>query len=206
MTKLLIYLTAIFLISCNDTEKEPGKSAYEIRWEKQEQLDSLNQNATVKLSKQVDAITNEDSSLNFTWQIQEIVKRNNKLISVVGYIKDIILNDSNYVLKIYGTFGRQKYFGEILITPEQFHELNKHLVPKSSHNQGCFIFQPTTIKSSSILTIDSEVTTDDNAQSVEEANTNASSELTYDFNEVLLFFKGKMTNIYLYKRLADDDD
>lgn len=167
--KLLIYLTLLFFTSCNDAKKEPETSEYDIRSHKQERLDSLNENQAQNLSNQLDAIRNNDSAIKFTYQIQELEKRNNKPISVIGYIKDITLNDSNYILKIKGSFGRRKYFGEILITPEQFHEINKQLYHKSSHNKGCFIFTPTAIESSSLLTISSDVATDDDAETVDEA-------------------------------------
>ena len=173
--KPLVYLAVIFFTSCNETQNETEKNEYEIRSYKQERLDSLNESQAINLSKQLNAITNKDSTLKFTYQIQELVKRNNTPISVIGYIKHIILKDSSYILKIHGTFGIEEYFGEILISSGQFHELNKQLYPKSSYNQGCFIFRPTTIKSSSMLKINSEVSTDSDAETADEANTNASS-------------------------------
>lgn len=192
--------------SCNDTKNEPEKSEFEIRWEKQEQLDTLNQNEAITLSKKFDAITNNDSTIKFTYQIQEIVKKYNKLISFIGYINDISQQDSNYVLKIYGKLAGQECLSEILISPQQFYELNKQLGIKSSRNKGCFIFKPTSIKSSSLLTIDSDVLTDENAETAEEANTNASSELTYNFHNVLLFLRGNLVDFYVYKKLPRDDE
>lgn len=204
--KLLFYLTAIFFISCNNAEKEPPKNEYEIRSEKQDKLDTLNQNEATDLSKRFSAITGEDSAIKFTYQIQEIVKQNFKPISIIGYIEDIAQLDSNYIVKIYGTFATHKCFGNVLISSEQFHQLNSQLSPKSLHNKGCFIFKPTSIKSSSMLTIDSEVSTDDDAETVEEANANASSELTYDFHKILFFIKGNMINFYVYKSLENEDE
>lgn len=204
--KLIIYLTVIFLISCNDKKKEPEKSQYEIRTDKQEQLDTLNQNEGFALSKKFDAIINEDTTIKFTYQIQEKVNRDNKSLSITGYIKDITLRDSNYILKIYGVFANYECFGEILVSPQKFYELNKKLAHKSSSIEGCFIFKPTNIKSSSMLTIDSQLSTDDNAETVEDANANASSELTYNFHRVLLFLKGNLIDFYIYKKLPEDND
>ena len=204
--KLLIYLTVIFFASCNDTKKESEKSKYEIRWDKQEQLDTLNQNEAFILSKKFHAITGKDSTIKFTYQIQELAKRYNKPISFTGNINDIMLQDSNYVLKIYGRFGKKECFANIFVSPQQFYELNKQLDLKSSRNKACFIFNPTSIKTSSMLTIDSELSTDDNAETVEDANANASSELTYDFHEALLFLKGNLIDFYVYKKLPEDND
>lgn len=204
--KPLIYLTVILLGSCHSTEKGPEKSKLEIGLDKQEQLDSLNQKQSSTISKKFNAVENNDSTIKFTYQIQELAEKYNKPISFIGYIIDITQLDSSYVLKIHGRFTRRECFAEISVSPQQFYELNKQFDPKSSIKKGCFIFKPTSIKSSSMLTIDSDVSTDDDAQTVEEANANASSELTYDFHSVLLFFKGNLVDFYIYKELPDDDD
>lgn len=202
---MLIFLTSIFFISCDNTKTESKKSEYEIRLEKDDQLDSINQNETSILSKKFNALSNEDTTIKFTYQIQEEANKYNRPISVIGDIKDVALQDSNYALKIYGEFANQKFFAEILVSEMQFQELKKQLNFKSD-NEGCFIFNPTTVKSSSMLTIDSEVSTDDDAETVDEANANASSDLTYDFGDVLLFFKGNLISFYLYKQLKNDED
>jgi len=204
--KPLIYLTVILLASCNSAEKGPEKSKLEISWDKQEQLDTLNQKQSFTISKKFNAIENNDSTIKFTYQIQELVEKYNKPISFIGRIIDITQQDSSYVLKIYGRFTKRECFAEISVSPQQFYDLNKQFDPKSSSNKGCFIFKSTSIKSSSMLTIDSDVSTDDDAQTVEEANENASSELTYDFHGILLFFKGNLVDFYIYKKLPEDDD
>ena len=207
MTKIFqVILLILTIASCGESKKEPEKSKYEIRWEKQEKLDTLNQNEAVNLSNKFNALTNTDSTIKFTYQIQEIVK-NDKLISFSGHIKDIVRRDSNYVLKVYGTFGNQESFIEILASPQQFYELSKQLNsdPQSYFDEGCFIVKPTSIKSSSLLKIDSEVQTDYDAETVEQANDNASSELTYDYS-VLLLIKGHLLDFYIYKKLLKDDE
>lgn len=208
MIKLLLYLVVIFLISCNGSRKELIKNEYEVRWEKQKALDSLNRNEALNLSIKHNAITNEGNEIKFTYQIQKLCKENTCPISVIGYIADVSLSDSNYILQIHGTFGSHKYFGKISISPEQFQDVDRVLSTKSKLHQtkGCFIFIPATVKSSTMLTIDSEVLIDDYAKTADEANANASSELTYDFQNVLLLFKGNMVDLYLYKTLENDDD
>jgi len=204
--KPLIYLTLIFLASCNSKEKVPEKSKLDVRLDKQEQLDTLNQKEAFSISKKFNAIENKDSTIKFTYQIQETVEKYNKPISFTGHIIDITKRDSNYVLKVYGRFTKHESFAEISVSPQQFYELNKLLDIKSRSNKGCFIFKSTSIKSSSMLTIDSDVSTDEDAQTVEEANANASSDLTYDFHSVLLFFKGDLVDFYIYKKLPEEDD
>ena len=204
--KNLFIVTSFIFVSCGQEKKEPVKEKGEIRYDKQKQLDTLNENEATNLSKQLDAITGIDSTIKFTYQIQKIVKKSNNPISFTGIINDITQKDSNYVLKVYGIFAKHSCFGEILVSPEQFQGLNNQLDLKSSNNRGCFIFKLISIKSSSRLIVGSEVLTDEDAETVVDANANASSELTYDFNDVLLFFKGNLVDFYLYKKLPKDDD
>lgn len=196
--KDLLIVISVILLSCGDEKKEPPKEKSEIRYDKQKQLDTLNNNEVINLSKQLDAITGKDSTIKFTYQIQELSRKNNKAISLTGFINDITQQDSNFIIKVYGTFAKRKCFGEILVSPQQFTELNNQLDPISSRNKGCFIFKATSIKSNSLLTIDTEV----DGETIDEA----SSSLTYDFHDVLLFFKGNLVDFYLYKKLPKDDD
>lgn len=202
MPKIFTLTILIFImVSCGEAKTEPEKGENEIYWEKQKKLDTLNQDATINLSKKFNGLANDDSTIDYTYQIQDIVKKENRLISFTAYIKDITQKDSNYVLKIYGVFVKRRCFAEIVISNQQFNVLVNQLDKNSFPEKGCFIFKPSSIKSSSLLKIDSEVTTDDYAETVEEANENASSELTYDFHSVFLLFKGTLVDFYMFKKM-----
>jgi hypothetical protein len=205
MTKALFVASlTLFLFSCDESKNEPPKTDSVIRWEKRQKLDTLNQNEGINLSKKFDAITNKDSTIKFTYQLQEAVK-NGKLISFTADINDIIQLDSNYLLKVYGRFAEQRCLGTLLVSTQQFHELSKQLDLTSLDNEGCFVFKPTSIKSSSLLTIDSEILKDEDAETVEAANANVSSELTYNFHNTLLFLKGSLIDFYLYKKFPEEE-
>ena len=200
----LISLLVLLLISCNDKVKEPEKTEYEIRAEKQLIIDSINTNEGYKITKKFDALGNHDSTIKFTYQIQEKVQIEKKLLSFVGYIKDIVAKDSIYILKIYGVFGDNECFAEVNVSPSRFQELNKQLSSEPLYSEGCFVFKPTSIQSSSTLKVEADVTTDNTAETVEDANANASPELTFNFHRVLLFLKGDLVDFYIFNTLKSD--
>lgn len=193
-----MFINVAFL-SCGQEKKEPPKEKWEVRYDKQKQLDTLNKNEASNLALRLNAISGKDSTLKFTYQLQEIVQKNNQSVSFIGNITDITKVDSNYILKIYGTFAKQDCFGEISVSSDVFQKLYSQLDLKSSIRKGCFIFKPTSIKSSSLLTIDSEVS---GGETIDDVTT----ELTYDFNDVILFFKGNLIDYYMYKRVPKDED
>lgn len=197
--KILLIFISVALLSCGQEKKEPPKEKWEVRYDKQKQLDTLNKTEANNLTLKLNAISGKDSSLKFTYQLQEIVQKGNQQISFIGNITDITKVDSNYVLKIYGTFAKQDCFGEISVSPDIFKKLYTQFDLKSSIRKGCFIFKPKSIKSSSLLTIDSEVS---GGETIDDATT----DLTYDFNDVILFLKGNLIDYYMYKRLPKDED
>jgi hypothetical protein len=199
---LIPFLIFFAFVSCDNSKKEPEKSKYEIRSEKQDKLDTLNLIEAQRLSQTNNSIIGWDTTENFTYSLQESFKSEAKPISFIGEIKDIIKKDSTYILKVMNTSSQssKNFIAEISVTANMFQSMKSKLDPNET-NEGCFIFKPTSIRSSSLLKIDSEVSTDEDAQTVDDANANASSELTYDSSNIIVFFKGDMINFYLYKRL-----
>ena len=198
----MLIIIALFIISCGQEKKEPTTEKGEVSYDEQKQLDSLNLIETGKISKSSNAIMGWDTAEHFTYSIQELFETGARPISFIGVIKDIIKKDSTYILNVVGSNSQSNktFIAEISVNTTMFQELKSKL-HRAEDNEGCFIFIPTRIKSSSKLAISSYVSHDFDAETVEEANDNASSELTYDFGDVLLFFKGKMINFYLYKHL-----
>ncbi len=205
-SKLFYLFCCITFLSCGQEKKEPPpKEKWQEYYEIEEKLDSLNEKEAYNLTLKFNAISNNDSSLKFTYQLQEIVKENIKLISFIGNINDIIQKDNNFVLKIYGEFAQKRCFVEILVSPEIFQKIHSKLDPKES-DKGCFIFKPTNIKVRSLLTIDADLSTHEYAETVEDANASAGAELSYDFEDDLLFFKGTLIDFYLYKKMPQNED
>jgi len=205
--KNILLFTSIAFISCGQEKKEePPKDKSEIRYEKRKQLDTLNQNEAISLTNKYAAITGNDSTLKFTYQLQEIIKENNKVISLIGNINDVVQKESNFVLRISGRLGKRTCFGEVIVSPEIFQKLKDQLNSKLPLNKCCFIIKPTSIRSGSLLNIDADVHTNDDAETVEDANASAEAELTYDYDHLLLFIKGSLVDIYMYKKLPKDED
>jgi hypothetical protein len=207
--KILYLFFLITFFSCSQKNKEPipeVKSEGQIKEEKIEQLDSINKKEAYDLTLKFNAISNEDSSFKFTYQLQEKVKENIKLISFIGNINDIIKKDSNFILKIYSEFAQKGCIVEILVSPGILKKIQSQLDPKLSYAQGCFILKPTSIKSSSMFTIDTDLHLYEDAETVDEANRHAEAELIYDYDNILLFFKGSLVDFYIYKKLPIDDD
>lgn len=197
--KLLLAIITLTIASCGQEKKETPKEKSEIRYDKQKELDTLNKNEAVNLTAKLNAIQSKDNDLKFTYQIQEIVKDSSRLISVVGNITDIVQKDGKYIFKIYGSFSKKDCLYEISASPEIFQKVFSQLDLKYSLHKVCFIFKPTSIKSSSLLTIDSEIS---GGETIDDAE----SSLTYDFNDAILFFKGNLIDYYVYKKLPKDED
>lgn len=197
--QIMAFLVAVVLLSCGQEKKEPPKKEeWEVRYDKQKQLDTLNRDEAANLTTRHNAIPSKDNSLKFTYQIQEIVKDSGKTISIIGNITDVIQKEGNYILKIYGVFSKKESICEISVSTETFQKIYNQFDPKYSTQKGCFVFKPTSIESSSQLSIGSEVS---GGETIDDAE----SSLTYDFNDVILFFKGNLVDYYVYKRLPKDD-
>jgi hypothetical protein len=180
--KNLLIGFSLMVASCGQEKKEPTMEKSEVRYDRQKQLDTLNKNEAANLAAKSNAIQSKDNDLKFTYQIQEVVKDSSRTISIIGNITDIVQKDGFYIFKIEGTFSKRDCLYKISATPEMFHKIFNQLDLKYSLYKGCFIFKPTSIKSSSVLTIDSEV-------SGGEPIDDAESSLTYDFNDAYYFSK-----------------
>ncbi len=197
--KNLLIAISLIAVSCGQEKKEPPKEKSEVRYDKQKQLDTLNKNEAANLIGKLNAIQSKDNDLKFTFKIQEIIKNSNRPISVIGNITDIMEKNGIYIFKIFGTFSKKDCLFEISVSSEMFHKIFSQLDLKYSLHKGCFIFKPTSIKSSSLLTIESEVS---GGETIDDAE----SSLTYDFNDEILFFKGNLIDYYVYKKLPKDED
>lgn len=128
------------------------------------------------------------------------------LLQNMTTLLNLPISYSNFVLRISGHFAKRRCFGEVIVSPEIFQKIKDQLNSKLPLDKCCFIIKPTSIRSGSLLTIDADVHTNDDAETVEDANASAEAELTYDYEGLLLFFKGSLVDIYMYKKLPEDED
>lgn len=193
MKKIFLVLLSTYFISCNETQKEPLKEPLK---GKSEIEDSINISESALLTVKRNAISDWDTTVKYTYQLQEMFNTGSRLVSFIGPIKDIIKKDSNYIMKVYGDYPNtdNHYFAEIIATPTKFNELYKTLIAKSHYKTGCFIIKNVKVKSTSTLTIDSEI-------SDTEEGEDPSSYLSYGFDGTLFIFKGDLVDFYLYKEL-----
>jgi hypothetical protein len=194
---ILLFLTLFVHVGCKPNTHTSQKEKWEIRQERQTNIDSLNQQESEKLSQTFDAVSGSDTTIKFTSQIQEAVSRH-RMISIIGRVNDITKTDTGYILKVQGTFGDHDFFADLVVAAKQYGNLVSKPNFKAYTSKACFIVAPRSISSSSMLTIGSEVTNG--------STEDASSQLTYDYNDVLIFIKGTTVNYYLYKELEDDAD
>lgn len=196
----LLILICLFIISCGQEKKEPPKDQWEVRYDKQKQLDTLNLIEAEKLSKSSNALPGWDTTKHFTYSIQELFETSSRPISFIGVIKDIIKKDSIYLLKVASSNSQSNktFIAEISVNTDVFQELKLKLDPAET-NEGCFIFQVTKISSNQPI-LKSEV--ESNGDNVEDA----SSYLTLDFDETLIKFQGRLATYFLYDRLKEDDE
>lgn len=187
------------MVSCGQEKdgKEPPKEKWEISYEMQKQLDTVNLFETEKLSKNSNAITGWDTTENFTFYLQETFENTHRPISFIGEIKDIVKKDSIYLLKVSSSNSHKDFIAEISINATMFQELKSKLDP-TEENEGCFIFQVTKI-SSHLPVLKSEI--EASGDNVEDA----SSYLTLDFDEMVIKFQGKLVAYFLYNRLKEVD-
>lgn len=89
-SKNLLILISLFIISCGQEKKETPKDKWEVRYDKQKQLDTLNLSEAEKISKSSNALMGWDTAEHFTYSIQELFETSSTPISFIGIIKDII--------------------------------------------------------------------------------------------------------------------
>jgi hypothetical protein len=197
--KPIISLTMLFFVSCSDVKKEPEKDEYEIKYEKQNQLDTLNEKETAKLSTHYNAVTGWDTTEQFTYSLQETFQRSHQPISFVGTINDIVKKDSSYILQVYSNSYKayKNYNAEIFVSPSMFNKFQQILKEKKA-NEGCFIFEVKNISLSNPV-LNSEV--DPEGDNIEDA----SSHITLDFDEALITFRGTLVDYFLYDQLKNGE-
>lgn len=198
--KLLLVITTLIIASCGQEKKEPPKDKWEVRYDKQKQLDTLNLTDAEKLAKSSNAIIGWDTTEQFTYSLQESLESDSRPISFIGEIKDVIKRDSLFILKVVNTNSQssKKFISEISVSANIFQAIKSKLDAKEN-NEGCFIFQVTKV-SSHLPILKSEI--ESNGGNVEDA----SSYLTLDFDESLVKIQGKLITYFLYDRLKEEHE
>ena len=188
-----LLITTFALWSCDNEKKKYSTDKWEVRRMKQKLLDSLNSNDAYTLAKQHNAIIGWDSTDNFTYVLQDVVEYDSRPISFIGHIKDIIRKDSLYVLKVVNTnyLARKNFIAEITVVASQFENI-MHKISADEYNEGCFIFKAQKFSSYTPI-LASEIEPD--GQNVDDA----SSYLTFDFNESLIKLEGTLINFFIFR-------
>jgi hypothetical protein len=198
---ILTLLLPTILISCQESQKEMPKSDYDVRREKEKKLDTLNLKQAFNLTVKNNAILGWDSVANFTYRLQEMFENTNRPIAFLGEIEDIVKKDSLYLLKIVSSnFFKlfKTYNAEVLVSRANFETLEKTINIKKS-TKGCFIFYVSGITSSSPI-LDSKV------ESSSETLEDATSYITYDFEETLIKIYGNLKDYIIDDQLPDEGE
>lgn len=201
---LIPFSIILFLaISCSYKKKENENTLAENIKIKRAILDSLNKAEVTKLNSNFNAVTGKDTTIDFTFQLQEKCLTEKRPISIYGNVIDIVKRDSMYLLKIRGDFLNKTFFAELVMSPLQLQNIytwysnvpedgNLSSLRKFTYRNNCFVFYPTLISSKSMLSIDSYVKDD-----YKDSET-AQSSLSYEYDNMYLF-RGNLIEYYLYK-------
>ena len=185
---LFIGLLSIFSCKVEETE-ETTKSNQEIIYEKGKIIDSINTSQTSNLIHKYNSFIISKDSLNYTYELQEIVKTNEGPLAIIGYVNDIIQKESHYILKVSGSIGRKNFIGHFITSAELFLKIKSEIGPNFPQRTCLFIVQSESITSSSILEIDIDKFVDDISD----------AELIYNFNNSKLFVKGNLVDFYFFE-------
>ena len=207
-TKSVLFFLTITLISCGE-KKEANKD--KMRSDIRAKLDIKNKQESILLSEKQNAITGWDTTERYTYQLQELFTSNSNPISYTGIINDIIKKDSTYTLKLYSSHYYsyyKKFIAEVELSYSMLQEiLKKQLESKKSMNKGCFIFKVTKIEATSPkLTADIDFGSSSDEDPSLFNRDDASSYLTFDYDQTLIKLKGKLIAFYLYERPKDIDN
>lgn len=195
LPKNFLLIVTLVLASCGEEKKDSPKEKLEIEENKQKQLDSANLMEVKKISMLSNAIVGWDTTVNFTYFLQESLESNQRPISFIGYIKDVIKKDSLYILKVINTNSIKNIIAEISVSANTFQTIKLKL-NSSEWSSGCFIFHVVKV-SSYFPMLKSEI--DSYGQNDEDAT----SKLTYDFSESLIKLQGKLDTCFFYDHLKE---
>ena len=212
---LLPFLTLTFF-SCGSDEptKEQPKEKWENEFNEQMSIDSLNKTEVKNLSKKYDAILGWDTSLIYTYQLQDLLSTTKKPLTFIGKIKDIIKKDSNYIIfatsswtpfmvSLYyihtNSFSNKDYLAEFTVPSSKFEEMRSLLSPGKEAKEVCFILNCDKVISSSKIALDIQ-----NSGSEAEKK-NFSSEQALSLDKTLVILKGEILDFYLYKNKKEDN-
>ncbi len=181
----LILALIFVLFSCGSCNHQNDDDISELR----KSIELSNEKET-SFIKKYDAIQLGDNELKFTYQIQELLNDSNKVISISGYIRDIIQVKGDFAFRVVTEFMDKEFIAEILVAKGKFQKVKSQLESESPNLNGCFIFRPTKVRSSPLLSIYPEV-------NYGETRDDDESSLSYQFDGTIYMVKGEMIDYYL---------
>lgn len=183
---LNLILALIFvLFSCGSGNQQNDDDISKLR----KSIQLANEKET-SFIKKYDAIQLGDNELKFTYQIQELLNDSNKVISISGYIRDIIQVKGEFVFRLVTEFMDKEFIAEIFVEKGKFQNVKSQLESESPNLNGCFIFKPIKLRSSPLLSIYPEVNYGDTRDDDE-------TNLIYQFDGTIYLVKGEMIDYYL---------
>ncbi len=187
--KILFLSFMLLMISCGKSEKEIKEEKQKAIEQKGTELETSNEKSIKDLAVKYKAVSGWDTSDIFTCRFQEMFIDSNKLINFEGRITDITKTDSTYILKIHYKTHRRHYIAEISVSNKKYSELRNIINSKNHSNEGCFIFRV-----SKIIAANPEI-----------KSNGVDLYLDYDFNKILVIFKGDLIDYYINETVENPD-
>lgn len=189
--KIIFFIGLLSFFSCKveETEEKATNDPEIVRFDKNKMIDSINTAETSNRLNKYNSILINIDSLNYTYELQEIVNKREGPIAIIGYINDILQKENNFILKISGKIGNKDFVGHFLISTELFLRLKSEIGSNFPTNKCFFIVQPESITSSSLMEIDIDVFVDDISD----------AELMFDFKDSIFLVKGNLVDFYVFE-------
>jgi hypothetical protein len=185
---VLILSLIIFIITSCGNNSSTGLIDFNNKIENLTKInyDSINYARSEILSTRYKSITYSDTSLIFSYQIQNKIEKDSNTLALKGYVNDILKKNNQYYLTISCEFLDENCIVELLI-PDGIKDgviksFNSHFV---YDREGCFIVAPNYLSSTSRFKVDSYVS-------------EGEAELIYDFENSIRIIKGTLVDYYKY--------
>lgn len=190
--KTVLGLVCLLLVSCG--EDTPLKSKTEVledqRTSKGKQMDSLNKMEASNLIQKLNAINYEDSTIQYTYWLQEKIEKNeNRPLAFRAMLTDIYKKDSGYVLMLTGFLreNQSQFISQIELTKTQLQKFTRQKT-----NYSLYIIKPKSITSHSSLSLDVELSDSETPT------------MTHQLYFNILNIKGTLVDYYIDRTLEDE--
>ena len=190
--------TILIIISftfCNDKEINSEDSSIITLRDEIKINDSLNDLNFEKLKTKYNGVLLNNDSINFTYEVEDLIKSSKRPILIKGMIIDIIKNNEGYKLIITYSFSGVFYIKSVLNIDELlFSKLKTQL--RGKYNDGYFVFTPISITTLSPMLKAMNI-------SSESISTENDADLTYDLDEIVLKLEGQLSCVQVISAILN---